>query len=423
MLGDLSVSDFNRLASACIDASPLQNCRVEGEISAAKRYPSGHFYFTLKDDKASVSCVMWRGDVQTQRQLPQEGAHVLCHGRAGIYERDGRFQLYVKRFQPLGEGDLWQRFEALKKELGGLGWFDQKLKKRLPQLPRTIGVVTSSSGAVIHDIVNVLRRRFPGFCLRLINTKVQGAGAAEEIARGIKLFNILKAADVLIVGRGGGSLEDLWCFNERIVAEAVHESKIPIISAVGHESDFSICDFCADLRAPTPSAAAELILPEKRALIESLRDDEQKLNKSIRQCLMLARQSLSSLSRALVFALEKRFREESLALDALSRRSVLTQPLAFLSPRRAEITQLRQRLEQSVASLLLQEKQHLSFREQSLEHLSPWKLLARGYAAVETEEGRLLSSVHDMTIPMKLCLRMQDGRVLVQTEEIIKGET
>lgn len=423
MLGDLSVSDFNRLASACIDASPLQNCRVEGEISAPKRYPSGHFYFTLKDEKASVSCVMWRGDVQAQQKLPQEGAHVLCLGRAGIYERDGRFQLYVKRFQPLGEGDLWQRFEALKKELEGLGWFDQKLKKKLPRLPRTIGVVTSSSGAVIHDIVNVLRRRFPGFSLRLINTKVQGAGAAEEISRGIKLFNILQAADVLIVGRGGGSLEDLWCFNERIVAEAVHESKIPIISAVGHESDFSICDFCADLRAPTPSAAAELVLPEKSVLIEGLKGDEQKLKKSMLQRLMLAGQRQSSLRRALVFALEKRFREESLALDALSRRSVLTQPLAFLTPRRTEITHLRQRLEQCVSSLLLREKQRSSFREQSLEHLSPWKLLARGYAAVETEDGRLLSSVHDMHVPMKLCLRMQDGRVLLRTEKIIEGET
>lgn len=417
MPGEISVSELNRLAASCLSASPLLNdLLVEGEISSPKKYPSGHFYFTLKDKNASVSCVMFKSDVLAHRELPGEGDHVLCRGKASIYERDGRFQFYARQFKPVGVGRLWQQFEALKKELQNKGYFDTAHKKSLPYIPKCIGVVTSEAGAVLRDIIHVLRRRFPGFHLRLISTRVQGSEAAAEIAAAIDLFNVLKAADVLIVGRGGGSMEDLWCFNDPLVAEAVYRSHIPIISAVGHETDFSICDFTADLRAPTPSAAAELAVPVKAELLQRLVKLEQTLRESSFRRLTLERQRLRTLTDQLHFTTAKRLREASLRLDSLLQRPVLVSPKEMTTLRRHELEGWTYRLYPAVKHILTEGRYRSSALRDKLELLNPWTILNRGYAAVTDSEGHITSSVRSLQEGMTVGLCFRDG----SAEAVIK---
>jgi exodeoxyribonuclease VII large subunit len=357
----ISVAQLNRYVATLLERDGnLNPVLVRGEISGFKSYASGHLYFTLKDDEAAVSCVMFKGYAGRLQFRPADGLKVIVTAKASIYDRDGRFQLYVQSMSADGVGDLYLAFEQLKSKLETEGLFDPEHKKQLPLLPRLIGVVTSPSGAVIRDILQVLTRRFPNFRLQLIPVAVQGEGAAAAIAAAIDRFNELGQADVLIVGRGGGSLEDLWAFNEEIVARAVYRSKIPVISAVGHETDFTICDFVADVRASTPSVAAELAVPVK--------SEQENL---ILQAQIRLRQALS-----------RRLERQRLRLDHLLVNRILRRPLEITDRRRLDVDRLVQRLVTVTQTNVRQAERRFSILAGKLDALSPLKVLARGYGVV-----------------------------------------
>ncbi len=385
----LSVSQLNRYVASVLDSDPrLADLQVAGEISSLKRYPSGHIYFTLKDAECSVSCVMFRTYADGLRFMPENGTKVTVEARAALYDRDGRFQLYVRAMKPEGTGDLYAAFEALKRNLEAEGLFDERHKKPLPFLPRRIGVATSSSGAVIRDILNVLGRRFPGFDLLLIPVKVQGEGAAASIVRAIETFNRRDDIDVIIVGRGGGSMEDLWCFNEEAVARAVYASRIPIVSAVGHETDFTICDFAADLRAPTPSAAAELVLPLRQELEDRLRSTEELLRRSLGRRIDIARMRLHHSA------------DSAMLTDPRRIHAGAGQKLDGMTFRLQAAMSLRMKERESGAAALMNR----------LDSLSPLKVLGRGYGIIEnTDRAKIVVSCGDASEGEHLKITVSDG--------------
>lgn len=371
MNAPISVSELNRYVAAYLEQNEnLVQVLVKGEISGLKTYPSGHVYFSLKDPFATVSCVMFKASAQRLRFKPVDGTAVIVTAKASLFERDGRYQLNVSQMQADGLGDLHLAFEQLKQRLQADGLFDAGHKQPLPRLPRAVGVVTSPAGAVIRDIIHVLSRRFPNFRLQLIPVQVQGDGAAASIAAAIDRFNQLGTVDVLIVGRGGGSMEDLWAFNEEIVARSVYRSKIPVISAVGHETDYTICDFVADVRAATPSAAAELAMPVRA-------EEEEKLLR-IRNRLRLA--------------LEKKHQIESQRLDSLLSRPVLAQPLKRYAEQRQKIQQRQLLLRTALRSRLAKAERDLAVFSGKLDALSPLKVLSRGYAVARDSRGQSLLS-------------------------------
>ena len=377
--------------------SNLNPVLVRGEISGFKSYSSGHFYFTLKDDEAAVSCVMFKGNTGRLRFRPTDGLKVIVTAKASVYDRDGRFQLYVSDMAADGLGDLFLAFEQLKQKLETEGLFDPARKRPLPMLPRLIGVVTSPSGAVIRDIIQVLTRRFPNFRLQLIPVQVQGEGAAASIAAAINRFNQIGQADVLIVGRGGGSLEDLWAFNEEIVARAVYNSKIPVISAVGHETDFTICDFVADSRASTPSVAAELAVPVKR---------EQE---------MLVFQAKNRLSQAL----SRRLDRQRLRLHNLMQNRAFRQPLELTDRRRMDVDRLAQRLVTSTRTRVNQAERRFSILAGKLDALSPLKVLARGYGVVtQTADNRVLLSTALVKPGDQIDVWLRDGVLNCDVQQV-----
>lgn len=386
----ISVTELNRYVAAYLEKNDrLQSIQVKGEISGLKAYASGHLYFTLKDATAQVSCVMFKGQAMRLRFKPMDGTAVVLTAKASLYDRDGKFQLYVSAMNADGLGDLYLAFEQLKKQLDAEGLFNPAHKKPIPRLPRAIGVVTSPSGAVIRDIIQVLGRRFPNFRLQLIPVQVQGEGAAASIAAAIDRFNQLGQVDVLIVGRGGGSLEDLWAFNEEIVARSVYRSAIPVISAVGHETDYTICDFVADLRAPTPSAAAELAMPVRS-------EEEDKLLR---------------LQNRLQQSLLRKSQLESQRLDALLSRPVLAQPLQRLESERKELAFLVNALRSAQQGQLSRAERNLAVLSGKLDALSPLKVLARGYAVAKDAQGRSLVSTALVQPGDLVDVWLSDGRL------------
>ena len=368
----ITVAQLNRYVAALLERdSKLNPVLVKGEISGFKSYSSGHFYFTLKDEEAAVSCVMFKGQTSRLRFRPADGIKVIVTAKASLYDRDGRFQLYVSEMTSDGLGDLYLAFEQLKRKLEQEGLFDPAHKKPLPVLPRLIGVVTSPSGAVIRDIIQVLSRRYPNFRLQLMPVPVQGDGSAIAIARAIDRFNLLGQADVLIVGRGGGSIEDLWAFNEEVVARAVFNSKIPVIAAVGHETDFTICDFVADQRASTPSVAAELAIP--------VRSEQEMLIMQIRN--------------RLTQALNNRLDRQRQRVINLGRNRVFRHPFELTDRRRMDLDRLSQRSIAAIRSLANQAERRFSVVAGKLDALSPLKVMARGYGVVtEALSQRVLLS-------------------------------
>ena len=383
-----SVHELNEYVDLLLGADPnLNRLTVEGELSGCKRHPNGHLYFTLKDEQASVSCVMWRQYTQALRFIPRDGMRILLLGSASLYTRDGRFQLYATALQKQGDGDLYAAFCRYRDSLKALGWFDESLKKPIPKLPTCVGVVTSSSGAALQDIRTVIGRRFPAMPIRLYAAAVQGEGAAEEIAAAIRKADGEGIADVLIVGRGGGSMEDLWAFNERPVAEAIHDCSIPVISAVGHETDFSISDFTADLRAPTPSAAAELAVPEWDALQGRLRELGERL------------------SHALEIGMQSR-RDRIALLWGEKIRSRLDFRLG----------KERQAVEESGGAMMRLTDGRLQLCRIGIQSLydrvvaySPQKSLARGFALLYDGNGRIVSSTGQVKAGDRLTARVSDG--------------
>ncbi|MDY2558397.1 MAG: exodeoxyribonuclease VII large subunit [Candidatus Faecousia sp.] len=386
----LSVTQVNEYIQGKMNADPLlSQVAVRGEISNYKCYPSGHHYFTLKDQESALKCVMFKGNAYSLRFRPESGMKVIALGRISVYPRDGQYQLYVSSMAVDGIGDLYAAFEELKKKLAGKGLFDPEHKKPIPKYPGTIGVVTSSAGAAVHDILRILRKRYPLCAVRLLPVRVQGAEAPEEIAGAIRYANQYRLADLLIVGRGGGSIEDLWAFNDERVAYAIYESEIPIISAVGHEPDVTIADYVADLRAATPSNGAELAVPDRESLM----------------------QNLDALNAAMGAALNRQLKLCTQRLDALAASPALRSPTGYLDQKQKDLTLLQNRLSASQERLLARTNQRFVGCVAKLDAMSPLKVLSRGYAMAQGEDGRVLRSVSQTEPGQKITVRFSDGSV------------
>lgn len=399
-MNNLTVRELTAYIKQMMDSDLLlSNVSVTGEISNFKRHSSGHMYFSLKDQDAVIRCVMFRTYNARIRFMPEEGMQVIVRGYVSVYAPGGNYQLYVEEMQPDGTGSLYLAFEQLKRKLEALGWFAQERKKPLPRLPRAIGIVTSPTGAVIRDMMNVMLRRYPNVRVIIYPSLVQGEEAPAQLIRGLKYFNAEKNVDVVILARGGGSLEDLWPFNDEGLARAIHESEIPVISAVGHETDFSISDFVADLRAPTPSAAAELVVPEKSALKERLAIYEKSLVNSLLMRLKRERERLAGLSSA---------------------RS-LTRPYE-------RVDALRQQLDGRFRELVLLSRSELEKHRSALgslagrlDALSPLTVLSRGYAIAQREDGSIIKSIKAMKSGDRITVRVADGRFGAHIEEVLEA--
>ena len=387
----------------------LSRLLVRGELSNYKMYPSGHHYFTLKDGEGALRCVMFRSDAQSLRFRPENGMQVIAAGRVTVFPRDGQYQLYCARLTPEGVGDLSLAFEQLKEKLFREGLFDPAHKKEIPAFPRKIALITSPAGAAVRDMIRILGARWPLTEIGVIPVRVQGAEAPQEIAAAIQWANLHNVADLIITGRGGGSMEDLWAFNEEVVARAIYASEIPVISAVGHEPDVTIADFVADLRASTPSNAAELAVPDQNEIYMSLLGDRERLEGAVSGRLARYRQTLDRLaaSRPMTEPASY-FREKRLLLDFQSSR--LTHGLRqSVSVRRERLTALSGRLPNSGARNVVRQRERLKTLAASLDAMSPLKVLSRGYAIARREDGTALLSADAAAPGDKLKLTLSDG--------------
>lgn len=396
----LSITQLNEYIRGKMDTDPLLNqVAVRGEISNYKLYPSGHHYFTLKDEASALRCVLFKGNAARLRFRPENGMKILAMGRVSVFPRDGAYQLYCTALAMDGVGDLYAAFEQMKKKLEAQGLFDPSHKKPIPRYPGTIGIVTSSAGAAIHDMLRILGKRYPLTRVRLFPVRVQGAGASQEIAAAIRYANYYHLADVLIVGRGGGSMEDLWAFNEEPVAYAIYESEIPVISAVGHEPDVTISDFVADLRAATPSNAAELAVPDQDGL----------------------RQSLDQMTSAIAGNLSRQLKAARQHLNALACASVLQDPGAYIAQQRKNMEFLKNRLAAAQNQSVAQKQQRYIAALSKLDAMSPLKVLTRGYSVTQTESGEIVRSAGQVKAGDRVRIRVSDGsmtaEILDQQEE------
>ncbi len=386
----LTITQINEYIRSKMDADPmLDKVAVKGEISNYKMYPSGHHYFTLKDEGGALKCVMFKGNAMRLRFRPENGMQVIAMGKISVYPRDGAYQLYCTAMAMDGIGDLYAAFEQLKKKLAAQGLFDPAHKKPLPKYPGTIGIITSSAGAAVHDMLRILRKRYPLSQVVLLPVRVQGVEAPPEIAAAIAYANHFHLADLLIVGRGGGSMEDLWAFNEEIVAHAIYESQIPVISAVGHEPDVTISDYVADLRAATPSNAAELAVPDQDAL----------------------RQNLDSMSTAMATALSRQLKAARQHLKVLSASPALQGPENYLNQKRKNLELLRNRLTTAENIAIQRRRQHFVGLTAKLDAMSPLKVLTRGYSMAQTQGGEVLRSVSQVQEQDTITVTLSDGRI------------
>ena len=397
----LSITQLNEYIRGMMDTDALLNqVAVRGEISNYKMYPSGHHYFTLKDEGGALKCVMFKGNAMRLRFRPENGMKVIAMGKVSVYPRDGAYQLYCASMAMDGIGDLYAAFEQLKKKLAAQGLFDPAHKKPLPKYPGTIGIVTSSAGAAVHDMLRILRKRYPLTRVRLLPVRVQGAEAPDEIAAAIRYANYHHLADLLIVGRGGGSIEDLWAFNDERVAWAIYESEIPVISAVGHEPDVTISDYVADLRAATPSNAAELAVPDQDALT----------------------QSLDSICAAMTSAFGRQWKISRQRLDMLAKSPALQSPTGYLEQREKNLELLRNRMISAQNQNIHRKNQHFIAAVSKLDAMSPMKVLSRGYAMAQTQRGEVIRSVAQAELGERIVVRFNDGSlsatVMEKKEEV-----
>lgn len=384
----LSITQLNEYLRGKMDADPmLAQVAVRGEISNYKLYPSGHHYFTLKDESSALRCVLFKGNALRLRFRPENGMKVIAMGKVSVYPRDGAYQLYCTALTMDGVGDLYAAFEQLKKKLAAQGLFDPAHKKPLPPYPGTIGIVTSSAGAAVHDMLRILRKRYPLSRVRLLPVRVQGAEAPGEIAAAIQYANRYCLADLLIVGRGGGSIEDLWAFNDERVAYAIYQSEIPVISAVGHEPDVTISDYVADLRAATPSNAAELAVPDQDAL----------------------RQNLDAMSNAMASALSRQIKSARQHLQVLAGSAALQSPTGYLEQRRQGVELLKNRLVSAQNQNITRKKQRYIAAISKLDAMSPLKVLTRGYSMTCTEQGEVVRSVSQVELGERIRVSLSDG--------------
>ena len=397
-----SVSEANNFIKALLDAVPqLQTIFVRGEISNYKCYPSGHHYFTLKDEGSALRCVMFRGMAAKLRFRPENGMKVVAFGRIGVFPRDGGYQLYCSDLSVQGVGDLHVAFEQLKEALGKEGLFDPAHKKPLPKYPRRIAIITSSAGAAVHDMLRILKARWPMSEVVLLPVRVQGAEAPAEIAGALRYANKWKVADLIITGRGGGSIEDLWAFNDERVARAIYASDLPVISAVGHEPDVTISDFVADARASTPSNAAEIAVPEQKEL----------------------RRRLDTLSARMEQSEQKRVKALRERYEALARSRVLRDPMAFIDDKRLLLDYTQRKLSTLAQAQTAQRAQRFASLAASLDALSPLKVLGRGYAVARDENGTILRTAEEASVGEKIEVLLGQGSLMCTVDEQRTGGT
>lgn len=393
----LSITQINEYIRGKMDEDRLLlQLAVRGEISNYKMYPSGHHYFTLKDENAALKCVMFKTSASKLRFRPENGMKVIAMGRITVYPRDGAFQLYCSAMSMDGIGDLYAAFEQLKAKLAAQGLFAPEHKKPLPQFPKTIGIVTSSAGAAVHDMLRILKKRYPIVKVRLLPVRVQGAEAPGEIAAAIRYANRFKLADLLIVGRGGGSIEDLWAFNDERVAYAIYASEIPVISAVGHEPDVTISDYVADLRAATPSNAAELAVPDQAAL----------------------QQSMDAAASAMAAALSGKLRHARQRLHVLAQSPALVSPTGYLEQRQQSLEHLKSRLIGAQMQQIQRKKQRYIGNTAKLDAMSPLKVLTRGYSIVSADDGTIVRSVRQTAPGREVQVMLSDGSLRATVSDI-----
>lgn len=393
----VTVSQLNTYLRSKMEADPLlSQIFVVGEISNfTNHYKSGHLYFSLKDDRAVVKAVMFAQHARRLRFVPENGMKVLVRGRVSIYEAGGQYQIYAEDMQPDGLGALNMAYEQLKKKLEAEGLFAQERKKILPLYPQRIGVITSPTGAAVHDILSILARRFPVAEVVFCPVLVQGEGAAPQLVRALRQMNRYGGVEIIIIGRGGGSLEDLWAFNEESVARAVADSRVPVISAVGHETDYTICDFVADVRAPTPSAAAELAVPEQTEILFTLRYQQRRMAQNLRAMLESQRQRL----------------------DYLLLSSPLQRPELLTAEKKEALAALWEQLQRAEQALADEKKKELQQAAEHLQALSPLAVLGRGFSVVYGRDHQPLKSARDVERGERLEIILSDGTLLAKVEE------
>ncbi len=387
----LTVSQLNRYVKALLEGDfRLKEVLIRGEISNfTDHYKSGHFYFTLKEGDCAIKAVMFAAYAKTVPFHPENGMAVIVRGGVSLYERDGSYQLYVYDMQPEGKGGLQLAYEQLLRKLKGEGLFDEDRKRPLPKYPEKIGLITSDTGAALHDMLNILRRRYPPAALMLYPALVQGSGAPASLIQALRWLNENSDCDLIIIGRGGGSLEDLWAFNDEALVREVATSRIPIISAVGHETDVTLCDFAADLRAPTPSAAAELAVPDGAALLVQLEQRQQELQNALRYKIFGARQYF----------------------DSILQRDCFRDSGSFLDSRRRELEQLSPKIDSDVLRQISNAKERLSAISGRLALQNPWKQLERGWTITESD-GKRISSIADTAEGTTLTTTLSDGQII-----------
>jgi exodeoxyribonuclease VII large subunit len=386
-ISPISVTELNRYIKDKVAEDEFLNAvLVKGEISNFKHHYTGHMYFTLKDENSLIKCIMFKSQTATLKFMPKDGMKVIIFGTVSVFERDGVYQIYAKSMQEDGVGDLYKAYEELKAKLEKEGLFDESHKKKIPFMPNVVGVLTSNTGSVIRDIINVSTRRNPNVYIRLLPVPVQGEGAGDKIAKAIRFMNENKLADVLIIGRGGGSLEDLWPFNEEVVARAIYDSEIPIISAVGHETDFSISDFVADLRAPTPSAAAELAVADVDDIYYTLDTYNVRLKN----------------------ALKRKTEVMRLRYEKCMNSRVYKEPLQKINENYQRIDSILKQLENSINKRVKDNKIEMTKLISKLDALSPLKTLIRGYSITEYN-GKVIKSKKDLVKDMEVDLKFHDG--------------
>lgn len=420
---------------------------LQGEISNFKAQSSGHLYFSLKDSSAQIAAIMFRNEAASLKIMPKDGAQVIVRGELNVYPQSGRYQIVIRELRYLGLGELLIKLEELKAKLYAKGWFNPELKKPLPRFPKTIGIVTSPTGAVIQDILNVLHRRFSGFHLILNPVKVQGEGAALEIAKAINQFNEHNLADVLIVGRGGGSIEDLWAFNEEIVAEAIFKSKIPVISAVGHETDVCLSDFVADVRAPTPSAAAAMVIADQAQVVQYLDQVRCRLLQNMNQRMKYEKEKIASIQKhpylaspygilaawmqrlddsrdTLTSAMQQKIMTYRLQLEALQRQLHALRPTVRILQFRQHLTSLQRQIDYQWTRSFSLRQERLANLIANLRSIDPKNLLQKGYSILFNEKTHcVITSTNSIEKEQEIRMLLSDGEILSTVKEIKKNES
>ena len=393
----VSVTELNTIIKGLLDTEPfLSNVFVRGEISNFKAHSSGHLYFSLKDETGVIRAVMFRSSAVSLPFRPENGMKVIAHGRVSSYVRDGQYQLYADSMEPDGIGSLYIAFEQLKAKLSAEGLFSPDRKKPIPKIPTRIGVITSPTGAAVRDIINITGRRFPMAEIVLYPALVQGIDAAASLRGAVRYFNMTGDVDVIIIGRGGGSIEDLWAFNDEMLARDIAASRIPVISAVGHETDFTICDFVSDVRAPTPSAAAELAVPDSDEL-------KRKINNIVTREEAVLKAQINRL-KAL--------------LDRYSKARCLSSPTFMVEEKRIQLDHLSEKLEKSADGIIAKGRNSLAVISGKLSALNPMAVISKGYSALFTEDGGVINSVRQFSVGEKVNMRLADGSAKAEIIEI-----